>query len=66
MTHNAPVWNPTLEHYTKYEQEHLRQCVIDMNNTLRRTHESSLQAVIRKYSNRKFGEVAKIDLVDIN
>jgi len=62
--HTTPVWTATLEHYTQYNPSQLTQCVSDLNDSLRRTHESTLQAVIRKYSLRKFGEVAKIPLVD--
>eukprot|EP01122_Echinamoeba_exundans_P010190 TRINITY_DN3753_c0_g1_i1.p1 TRINITY_DN3753_c0_g1~~TRINITY_DN3753_c0_g1_i1.p1 ORF type:complete len:423 (-),score=100.32 TRINITY_DN3753_c0_g1_i1:109-1230(-) len=60
-----PIWNSTLEHYTKYKESQLVNCVRDLNDTLRRTHEGTLQAVVRKYSIRKFGEVAKIPMVDI-
>jgi G2/mitotic-specific cyclin-B, other len=56
------VWNPTLEFHTGYTERDLRPTILDMQEVMAASVTSSLQAVRKKYSNPKFGEVAGIPL----
>lgn len=55
-------WSPTLVKYTKYDEPDLAACLIDMQTFNDSTTTSQQQAVFRKYSNPKFGAVAKMPL----
>ncbi len=54
-------WSPTLVKYTKYDEPDLAACLEDMRVFADSTA-SQQQAVYRKYSNTKFGAVAKMPL----
>eukprot|EP00033_Pygsuia_biforma_P005420 GCRY01005981.1.p1 GENE.GCRY01005981.1~~GCRY01005981.1.p1 ORF type:complete len:419 (+),score=75.31 GCRY01005981.1:138-1394(+) len=53
-------WTPTLQHYTGYSEKDLQPCVTDLLYLLQKAPQSSLQAVSKKYSHRKFMEVAAV------
>jgi len=53
-------WSPTLLAYTGYDEDDLAECIQDMQIVL--SAPSQQQAVVRKYSNSKFGSVAKLPL----
>jgi hypothetical protein len=55
-------WSPTLVKYTKYDEPDLVDCLAEMEAFNETTTTSSQQAVFKKYSNPKFGAVAKMPL----
>ncbi len=55
-------WSPTLVKYTKYDEPDLAACLADMQVFNDATATSQQQAVLRKYSNPKFGAVARMPL----
>jgi hypothetical protein len=61
----APLWTPTLEHYTTYKEVQVRECAHLMNQFLKKSQKSSLKSVRVKYGHEKFGKVADIALVEI-
>jgi len=61
----APIWTPTLEHYTTYKEVQVRECAHLMNQFLKKSQRSSLKSVRMKYGHEKFGKVAEIALVEI-
>jgi len=65
MTDKSPLWTPTLQHYSTYPESVVRDCALDMNELLQKSHSSSLKAIRKKYSLPKFGQVADIPLVDL-
>ena len=65
---NKPGWSATLTYYAAMSETAVLPIVIDLNNVLRKvtlSTSSNLQAVRKKYSSRKYYEVAKIPLIDI-
>lgn len=54
-----PEWHSTLVHYTKYTEAEVLEVAQDLLQVLRDAQSSNHQAVVRKYSSRKFGEVAR-------
>eukprot|EP01123_Difflugia_compressa_P011628 TRINITY_DN471_c0_g1_i12.p1 TRINITY_DN471_c0_g1~~TRINITY_DN471_c0_g1_i12.p1 ORF type:complete len:220 (-),score=46.93 TRINITY_DN471_c0_g1_i12:437-1096(-) len=65
MTSKTPLWGPTLEHYSTYSEEKVRECAKEMNALLKKSQTSSLKAIRKKYSLPKFGQVAEIPQVDL-
>jgi cyclin B len=65
MTGKYPLWTGTLQHYTTYPEEVVRDCAIEMNEFVKKSHQSSLKAIRKKYSLTKYGQVAEIPLVDL-
>jgi cyclin B len=65
MTGKYPLWTGTLHHYSTYPEEVVRECAIEMNEFLKKSHQSSLKAIRKKYSLPKYGQVAEIPLVDL-
>lgn len=59
------AWTPTLEFHTGYSERDLKACILDMQDVMQASVGSSLQAVRKKYSNPKFGEVAGIPLIPL-
>lgn len=55
-------WSPTLLKYTKYDEADLSACAEEMRQFTSNTS-SPQQAVYRKYSSPKFGQVAKMPVV---
>lgn len=64
MTQKAPLWTPTLHHYTTYSEEHVRGIAMEINGLLKKAQKSSLRAVQKKYASEKYAEVANIPVVD--
>mmetsp|Transcript_17541 Transcript_17541/g.22878 ORF Transcript_17541/g.22878 Transcript_17541/m.22878 type:complete len:305 (-) Transcript_17541:465-1379(-) len=54
-------WSPTLVHYTQYEARDLRPCLEDMACVLLASR-GNLQAVKKKYSSEKYGNIAETPL----
>jgi len=65
MTQRTPLWTPTLEHYTTYNEQQVRECALEMNELLKKSQKSSLKAIRKKYSLPKFGQVADLPLVEL-
>jgi len=65
MTGKSPLWTPTLLHYSTYMENVVRDCALEMNELLKKSHSSSLKAIRKKYSSPKFGQVAELPLVDL-
>lgn len=59
------LWNSTLQHYTKYEQCELYECVRDQASLII-TNQNSKQAAFRKYSLGRFDSVALIKVPQEN
>ena len=59
MTLGAAEWTDTLEHYTQYDEKKIFPVAQDLLRVLKDAQVSQHQAVVRKYQQRKFGEVAK-------
>ena len=55
------AWSPTLLHYAQYTESSLRACLEEMNGVIHST-KGSLQAVKKKYSSEKYGQVALMQL----
>eukprot|EP01127_Copromyxa_protea_P000723 TRINITY_DN1062_c0_g1_i3.p1 TRINITY_DN1062_c0_g1~~TRINITY_DN1062_c0_g1_i3.p1 ORF type:complete len:280 (+),score=83.83 TRINITY_DN1062_c0_g1_i3:430-1269(+) len=64
MTHQNPIWTPTLTHYTKYSESEARSVAIVVNTLLKRLSKSSYKAIKKKYSSEKLGGVAAVPLVN--
>lgn len=65
MISRAPLWTPTLEHYTTYSELMVRECALELNDLLKRSQNSGLKAIRKKYSLPKYGQVAELPLVDL-
>jgi hypothetical protein len=65
MTGKSPLWTPTLEHYSTYAENMVRECAVEMNDLLKKSTSSSLKAIRKKYSLPKFGQVAELPLVEL-
>jgi len=65
MTHKTPLWTPTLEHYSTYDEGQVRECALEMNELLKKSQKSSLKAIKKKYALPKFGQVAEIAVVEL-
>jgi hypothetical protein len=65
MTHQLPIWNPTLEHYSTYNEIHARDVAIELNKLLKKMQKSSLKSIVAKYSSPKCGEVANYPVIDL-
>jgi cyclin B len=65
MTGKSPLWTPTLEHYSTYAENVVRECAVEMNELLKKSSTSSLKAIRKKYSLAKFGQVADLPLVEL-
>lgn len=57
-------WTPTLEYYSGYKVDDIRDIVHLLNQGLHRTHKEALTTVRNKYSHKIFFEVAKLPLKD--
>ncbi|XP_076292111.1 cyclin B3 [Lasioglossum baleicum] len=57
-------WTPTLEYYSSYKVDDIRDIVHLLNEGLRRKHKEALTTVRNKYSHKIFFEVAKLPLKD--
>jgi cyclin B len=55
------AWSPTLLHYAQYTESSLRACLEEMSSVIHST-KGSLQAVKKKYSSEKYGQVALMQL----
>jgi len=64
MTHQNPVWTPTLTHYTGYSESEARSVALVVNTLLKRLSKSTYKAIKKKYTSPKFGEVSLIPLVN--
>jgi len=65
MTGKTPLWTATLHHYSTYSESVVRECALEMNELLKKSHSSSLKAIRKKYSSPKFGQVAELPLIDL-
>jgi cyclin B len=65
MTGKTPLWTSTLHFYTTYSESVVRECALEMNELLKKSHSSSLKAIRKKYSSPKFGQVAELSLIDL-
>jgi len=65
MTAKTPLWTSTLEHYSTYPEVTVRECALEMNELLKKSTNSTLKAIRKKYSLPKFGQVADLPLVDL-
>ncbi|XP_024885567.1 G2/mitotic-specific cyclin-B3-like, partial [Temnothorax curvispinosus] len=55
-------WNPTLEYYSGYKLDDIRDICNLLNQSLHRKHKEALKTVHSKYSHKIFFEVAKLPL----
>jgi len=65
MTGKTPLWTSTLHYYSTYSESIVRECALEMNELLKKSHSSSLKAIRKKYSSPKFGQVAELPLIDL-
>jgi cyclin B len=65
MTGKAPLWTPTLAHYTTLSEADVREVALEMNALLKKTGRSTLKAIKKKYALPKYGEVANMAIVDL-
>jgi cyclin B len=65
ITGKTPLWTSTLHHYSTYSESNVRECALEMNELLKKSHSSSLKAIRKKYSSPKFGQVAELPLIDL-
>lgn len=59
LLRRQPAWTPTAVKQTEMTEQMLKCCMKDIRCLLNEAEHSSLQAVRKKYSHAKFGEVAK-------
>ncbi|EFN77747.1 G2/mitotic-specific cyclin-B3 [Harpegnathos saltator] len=57
-------WTPTLEYYSSYRLDDIKNICITLNEGLHKKHKESLMTVRNKYSHKIFFEVAKLPLKD--
>ncbi|XP_012225048.1 G2/mitotic-specific cyclin-B3 [Linepithema humile] len=57
-------WNSTLEYYSGYKLDDIRDICNLLNETLHKKHKETLMTVRNKYSHKIFFEVAKLPLKD--
>ncbi|KAL2715404.1 G2/mitotic-specific cyclin-B3 [Vespula squamosa] len=57
-------WTPTLEYYSGYNVDDIRDIVRILNEGLHRKHKEALVTIRNKYSHKIFFEVAKLPLKD--
>ncbi|XP_046825541.1 G2/mitotic-specific cyclin-B3 [Vespa crabro] len=57
-------WTPTLEYYSGYKVDDIRDIVRVLNEGLHRKHKEALVTIYNKYSHKIFFEVAKLPLKD--
>jgi len=57
-----PAWSRVLEHYSFLKLTDLEKCCSDLLSIFRNSHSQKTQAVRRKYSYSKYGEVSKMNL----
>ncbi|XP_053998117.1 G2/mitotic-specific cyclin-B3 [Hylaeus anthracinus] len=57
-------WTPTLEYYSGYKVDDIRDIINILNQGLHRKHKEALTTVRNKYSHKIFFEVAKLPLKD--
>ncbi|XP_014615109.1 PREDICTED: G2/mitotic-specific cyclin-B3 [Polistes canadensis] len=57
-------WTPTLEYYSGYKVDEIRNIVYVLNEGLHRKHKEALVTIRNKYSHKIFFEVAKLPLKD--
>lgn len=57
-------WTPTLEYYSGYKVDEIRNIVYVLNEGLHRKHKEALLTIRNKYSHKIFFEVAKLPLKD--
>ncbi|XP_029035402.1 G2/mitotic-specific cyclin-B3 [Osmia bicornis bicornis] len=57
-------WTPTLEYYSSYKVEDIKDIANLLNQGLHRKHKEALTTVRNKYSHKIFFEVAKLPLKD--
>ncbi|XP_012541579.1 G2/mitotic-specific cyclin-B3 [Monomorium pharaonis] len=57
-------WTPTLEYYSSYKLDDIRDICNLLNNSLHKEHKETLKTVYSKYSHKIFFEVAKLPLKD--
>ena len=62
MTHQIPIWNSTLEHYSGYTEIQARDVAIEINKFMKKMQKSSLKNIQKKYSTPSFGEVSNCNL----
>jgi len=55
----SPIWTPTLEHYSGYTEIEVFPAALELLQVAKQALKSAHQAVTRKYTTKKFGEVAK-------
>lgn len=60
---NRHPWSPTLLTYTGYDEEHLAACVEEIGGIAQNASRAPQLAVYKKYSQTKFGSVAKLSIV---
>jgi cyclin B len=65
MMKSCGTWTPTLEHYTGFKLDELKDCVIELNAMNSEPPKKNLMTVRNKYSHRVFHEVANIPPIDI-
>nr|XP_031849989.1 G2/mitotic-specific cyclin-B3 [Nomia melanderi]XP_031849990.1 G2/mitotic-specific cyclin-B3 [Nomia melanderi]XP_031849992.1 G2/mitotic-specific cyclin-B3 [Nomia melanderi]XP_031849993.1 G2/mitotic-specific cyclin-B3 [Nomia melanderi]XP_031849994.1 G2/mitotic-specific cyclin-B3 [Nomia melanderi] len=58
-------WTTTLEYYSTYKVDDIRDIVNLLNEVLHRKHKEALTTVRNKYSHKIFFEVAKLPLKDV-
>ena len=63
LSGNADAWDATLVHYTGYKQADIEACIREFETNLETP--SSLRAVEKKYSSKKFFEASKIRITKL-
>jgi len=65
MTGKTPLWTNTLDYYSTYSEEAVRECALEINDLLKKSQCASLKAIRKKYALPKFGQVAELPLIDL-
>jgi cyclin B len=65
MMKKSPLWSSTMEFYSTYGENEVKEVALEMNELLKKIQKSSLKAIKKKYGTPKFSNVSDMALVDI-
>jgi len=62
LQNNTNEWTPTLEYYSNFKKEDLRETTVRFHSMLNKMKNKNLKTIRNKYSHKVFYEVAKVAL----
>ena len=65
MSHQNPIWTPTLEYYTTLSEVEAKAVAFEINALIKRIQKSNLHAIPKKYSTQKMFQVSLMPLINL-